>query len=121
MIIREIEWLSKEAEEAVLFVIDGEYECIVFSHPCTYQKGEQIDVPFFAINVKGIQKEEQDTKLAIKKQSESLSQFIIAKVIDRNSNLVMVGNIIIELDDSFPGDIEINDIISFSCNRVDAF
>ncbi|MDE9430164.1 hypothetical protein [Xenorhabdus bovienii] len=119
MNIQVIEWLSKDAEEAILLVNDGQYECTVFSHPCKYNEGNCIENPLLAISVSGIQREGQDSVINIQKQDAHFSHFVIAEVMDKNSNLVRVGNIIIELDEPIPNDINPNDIISFSCNRID--
>ncbi|MBS9426473.1 hypothetical protein [Photorhabdus caribbeanensis] len=119
MNIRKIEWLSKDAEEAILFITDGQYECIAFSHPCNYNEGDYINSPLFAITVKGIQKEKQHPQGIIKNQNDTFSQFVIAELLDRNSNLVKVGNIVIELDEPIPNDISSGEIISFGCGRID--
>ena len=49
MIVNSIEWLSKEAKEAIVGVCDGAHKCTAFSHPCTINEGELLIEPLFAL------------------------------------------------------------------------
>ncbi len=119
MIIKRCEWLSKSAQEAVLFVGNENYECAAFSQPCSAKVDDSLVEPLLAINVKGIAKIDGNFQVAIDRQGASLAHDVIAEVIDSKARLVSVDSIIIELDDPLPGDINSGDVIQFSCGRLD--
>ncbi len=119
MIIKRCEWLSKSAQEAVLFVGNENYECAVFLQPCSAKVDDSLVEPLLAINVKGIAKIDGNFQVAIDRQGASFAHDVVAEVIDSKARLVSVDSIIIELDDPLPGDINSGDVIQFSCGRLD--
>ena len=118
MIVNQVEWISKEAQEALLFVSDGEYECAAFSHPCHFDKDYILSEPLLAFNAKEIMLS-QDTKVSITRKGDSFVHNVVGMLSELNPVIISVGNIRIELDDVLPGGIEQNDIVQFSCGRLD--
>lgn len=119
MIVKRREWLSEVAKEAILIVGDSGFECASFSHPCEIEVGATIDDPLFAINIKSLFLEPSDASLQISRVGDSLEHKVVARVVDVESSTVSVGSLIIELDEALPGDVSANDIVSFSCGRLD--
>ncbi|HDN26450.1 MAG TPA: hypothetical protein ENG03_05035 [Thioploca sp.] len=118
MKVFQIEWISKDSEEALVFIGDDEYECTAFCHPCCLQVGNHLKNPLLAYDTKMIV-QETDKRLSIKRQSNSLAHELIAKVTDVNSSLIKIGSIFIELDIPLPSDIRENEIVSLTCSRLD--
>lgn len=118
MIINKIEWISKEALEALLFISDGEYECAAFSHPCCFDKGYALVDPIMAFNAKEIMLS-KETKVSIRRKGESFAHEIVGILSGLNPTVISIGGIKIELEDALPGGIKKNDIIQFSCGRLD--
>lgn len=120
MKVKRCEWLSRNAEEALLYIGDDEYECVAFSHPCKLDTGDCLAEPLLAISIEGVGKQIKPIKLAITRQGDSLSHEIVGVVTSLALRTVSVGSIVIELDDPLPGDIEEMDVIQFTCGRLDA-
>jgi hypothetical protein len=119
MIIKRSEWLSESAQEAILFVGDDCFECAAFSHPCNLNTGDSLTEPLLAISVKGVIKEQESVQLAIHRQGESFVHDVVAKVTNPQARIVSVGAIEIELDEPLPSDIGLEDVIQFTCGRLD--
>jgi len=118
MIVNQIEWVSKEAQEALLFVGDGEYECVAFSHPCHFDKGYALIEPVLAFSAQGIMLS-QETKVSITRKGEFFAHEVVGILSGFNPTIISVGNIRIELEDALPGGIKQNDIVQFYCGRLD--
>ncbi len=118
MIVNQIEWISKEAKEALLFVGDGEYECVAFSHPCHFDKGYVLSEPILAFNAKGIMLS-QEAKVLITQKGEYFAHEVVGILSGLNPTIISVGSIRIELEEALPGGIKQNDIVQFSCSRLD--
>ena len=112
-----IEWLSKEATEAILEVSDGEHTCFVFCHPCSRQAGDQITTPLRAFLAECIQITSE--AVGILRIRDTLSHQVICTVVSVSPALVSVGNIKLEIDEALPGDIVAGDAITFVCSRID--
>lgn len=103
-----------------MILLDKEYECKVFCHPCSLAINDCVDNNLYAINSENIFKENEATKNNFYKINNSyFSYSIIGCVFDKIKNIVKVNNICIELDISLPNDISNGDIVSFKCSRLD--
>lgn len=120
MIIKKREWLSESAQEAILYVGDDCFECAAFSQPCNLNAGDSLVEPLLAISIRGVVKAQEYVQLAIHRQGESFVHNIVAMVTNPKARIVAVGPIEIELDGPLPGDISLEDVIQFSCGRLDA-
>ncbi|AFZ23901.1 hypothetical protein Cylst_1623 [Cylindrospermum stagnale PCC 7417] len=121
VLVKTIEILSEDAEEALLHITDGVYECAAFCQPCNKSPGDIIEEPFLAFNTGyTVLNTTQETPY-IKRKNNSLGYEILAKVTNIENNLLQVGDILIELDVNLPGGIKVNYCIEFSCGRLDIF
>ena len=118
MIVNQIEWLSREAQEALLFISDGQHECAAFSHPCTFDKDYVLLEPILAFSTKEIMLS-QEAKVLIKRRGESLVHDVVGILSGLDPMIISIGNIRIELEDELPSGIKQNDIVQFSCGRLD--
>ena len=119
MIVNKLEWISEDAEEAILFIQSGKYECAAFSHPCKFIVGEKIINPLLAINVKGVGKVDEHVGLTIERQSDIFSHHIVADFFDYEKHIVSIEGILVEIDGEIPKDILCNDRIELYCSRLD--
>ena len=90
MIVNQIEWISKEAQEALLFVGDGEYECAAFSHPCHFDKDYVLSEPILAFSAKGIMLS-QEAKVSITRKGESFAHEVVGMLSGLNPTIISVG------------------------------
>ncbi|MBD2301376.1 hypothetical protein H6G80_19680 [Nostoc sp. FACHB-87] len=119
MLIKNIEILSEDAEEALLHITDGVYECAAFCQPCNKCIGYFIEEPLLSFNSQYPVLETINKTPYISRKKSGFAHEILGQVISVEENLVRVGNIIIELDVNLPGDININDLVKFTCARLD--
>lgn len=119
MIVKRREDLSVSAQEAILFVGDDCFECAAFSQPCNLNAGDSLKEPLLAISVRGVIKNIMPVQLAIHRQGETFVHDVVAKVKNLQARRVSVGAIEIELDELLPGDVGIEDVIQFTCGRLD--
>lgn len=119
MIVKRREWISKDAQEAMLVIGDESFECVAFSHPCSMQVGDHLNEPLLAISIRRVIKEKLNTQPMMQRLGESFAHEILAEVVDVKSRLVVVGSVVVELDGVLPGDIGVGDFIRFSCGRLD--
>ena len=118
--VQEIEWLSQEAEEALVIVSDGFYSCHTFCQPCHKDIGEIIEEPLLSFGTKCIQLVNEDS-VSIRRIEATFRHEIYAKVLDLECEILEVGNIKFELDTNFPKGLTLNSIIRFCCQRIDLF
>ncbi|QJI32247.1 hypothetical protein HKK55_27310 [Pseudomonas sp. ADAK18] len=119
MIVKRCEWISKDAQEAMLTIGDENFECVAFSHPCSMQVGDRLREPLLAISIRGATKAELNAQPVMQRLGESFAHEFLAEVIDLKERLVVVGSVVVELDDVLPGEISVGDLIRFSCGRLD--
>ena len=116
--IKRIEWISQEAQEAVVWISDGIHECKVFSHPCEKAEGETINEPLIGFNCRDIEtRTGEDSRFM--KEIDEFGWEIVAMVKDFSNSILMVGDILIETDVPLPGDCRDSDVVFFSCSRLD--
>ena len=120
--IQEIEWLSKEAEEALVLVTDGLYICQAFCQPCTREVGETIEQSLFSFETQGLEVSNKDqNQVSIRRIDSTFRHEIYARVVDLRLEIVEVGNIRFELDIDFSKELTLNCIVKFFCERIDLF
>jgi hypothetical protein len=121
VLVKTIEILSEDAEEALVHISDGVYECAAFCQPCNKSPGDVIEEPLFAFNSQSpVLIATQETPY-IKRKNNSLGYEILARVKNVENDLLQVGAILIELDVNLPGGVKVNDCIKFTCGRLDIF
>jgi hypothetical protein len=120
MIVKNINWISKAAEEAEVELSDGEFTCIAFSQPCNANIGDTINKPLHVFSIKNAMLCESDTTLGIwSNEGTGLSRKVIARVTDASEQLIAVGRINLVIEDYLPGGIRTGDLIEFICARID--
>jgi hypothetical protein len=119
MKVIKLTWLSKEAKEAELIVSDGNYKCVVFSHPCEVSEGDLLKEPLHAFIVKDLMISNDQNYFMSTIKPGRLSHRCVAKVVDENTGLVKIGNINILLDEKLPMGTKSGDFIEFICVRLD--
>ncbi|PBP35505.1 hypothetical protein [Pseudomonas syringae] len=119
MFVKQCEWISKDALEAMLTIGDAETQCVAFCHPCHMNVGDMLLEPVLAISIKNVAKMESGSQPYVLRIDDGLVHEILAEVVSVEKSLVVAGEITIELDDVLPGDINVGDMISFSCGRLD--
>ncbi len=117
--IKEINWLSKEALEAEVIITDGSFNLRCFGHPFRMKEGDQLKQPLLALDPNEVKRLEDQCSEA-KRLDSAFGYLIKGRLIDKESGLVKLGDIIIDIDGKFiPGDLRNNDYISFKCDRLD--
>lgn len=118
MEVKNIKWISKEAEEAEVTISDGIYELICFAHPFRLSIGDVLEQPLYAIFTSNIQRSLiQNYK--IEKYLDNYSYYITAQLFNLEENILKLGNIFLELDMPIPIDIKLGEYITFYCDRID--
>ncbi len=117
--IDKINWLSEETKEAEVFLSDGKFSIIVFSHPLNYIVGDNIPMPLYTLNAREIYNPYDSQKESIENMGEAFEVKLTGYVIDIENNEVKIGEFVIQLDNPLPFDTKIGDYISFECDRVD--
>ncbi len=120
MIVKYIKWISRISEEAEVEISDGEFACIVFSHPCSAKIGDEINAPLHIFSMKNAMKCKELAELGIwNTQEQGLSRKVIARVLDTSEQVVTVGKMTMIIEDYLPGGIMAGDLIEFECARID--
>lgn len=113
-----IDWLSEEAEEALLSVGDATLVMQVFCQPCWLQVGATLAEPVLAYDSTNIVRAAQELAYA-RLVRQPFAHECGGKVVDAARGIAVVGSIPVELDGRLPGDIRDGDWIEFSCTRLD--
>ncbi|MBD2465959.1 hypothetical protein H6G89_33785 [Oscillatoria sp. FACHB-1407] len=118
--IREIEYISEDAEEALVKVTDGTYECIAFCHPCNKVLDSIVEQPLLAFGSKGVEIVDSDS-FGINRIGSTLRHEICGQIVDPVLGILRVGSILVELDTSIPGGIVVGSTVRLFCERIDLF
>jgi hypothetical protein len=54
MYVKCIDWIDKDAKEALVSVTDGTYECLAFCHPCRIEIGNSLFLPLCALDARSV-------------------------------------------------------------------
>lgn len=118
MKICNIQWLSKEAEEAVVTLEGRDLNLICFCHPCRLKYSAEVE-KVYAFNVLGIVASEESQISARRLNDVVPPRYeIVGKVLEGKES-VALRDIVIELDIPVPGDILEGDLVKFYCVRLD--
>lgn len=118
--VREIEYLLRDAEETLVYLTDGVYECVAFCQPCEKMIGDVISQPLLAFETQGIALCDAEVA-SIQRIGSTFGHSVCARVKNDEVGLLEVGSILLELDSPLPGGIETGCFVSFTCQRVDLF
>ena len=119
VIIEKINWISKEAGEAEVLLSDGSFKILCFAHPFQKTELEEVTSPLNTLFAENIVRAGK-TEYAIEKNpNEPFSYFLTGELIDRENQIIKIGEFHIELDTALPQGINIGEYISLSCDRID--
>lgn len=116
--VSSIEWLSREAEEAIVDVDDGRHRCRTFCHPCQVKQGDMVLEPLIAFDSSKIERVSSEVE-QFKSMDSPFGYSIRAVVTSIAEPILAVGKILIELDVPLPGDIQKGEVVDFECERLD--
>ena len=119
--VNALNWLSEEAKEAEVFLSDGTFNLVCFSHPFKGNVGSIIDQLLYTFNAKKIYKLNLERIFLVENEKGTFIHKLIGEVINKDKNRVKVGEFILELDSSLPGDVQNGNYISFICERIDIY
>ncbi|MBP6104281.1 MAG: hypothetical protein KBD23_05280 [Gammaproteobacteria bacterium] len=119
MIVKKLNWLSEEGQEAELVVSDGTYECVAFCHPCSLSEGGKIQECLYAFDTENLMLSDEKAYLIKQREPEMFEHDCIAQVVDRSKELVRVGDLLIVLDETLPIGCDDRTFVQFSCGRLD--
>ena len=118
--ISKIIWLSEDAKEAEVHLSDKNFNIVVFSQPFNQKIGDDVPLPLYALNTTEVYMLNNEVSF-VERNKMTFEYKLSGCVINKEFNQVKVGEFIIELDIPLPNDININDYVSFVCDRIDLY
>lgn len=119
MIIKSINWINKNAQEAEVIVTDNSFELMCFSHPFTKCLNQELQAPIYCFDANNIVLAFEKKPYAVKK-SDAYDYFIRGKLANKDKKIVLLGSIELYLDNSYiPKDIDEGEYIEFDVSRLD--
>jgi len=107
-------------ESATVTVTDGKYVCRCFCWPCSVEVGDEITEPLSLFNVSDLMlTEEREVWLETLDTRSRFEHRGVARVENRENQLLAIGGLQLTADGFFPGGIEAGDLVEFRCGRID--
>jgi hypothetical protein len=100
-----------------VIISDGEYECIAMYDFPELKQGDTLNKPLYALSNNNVQISTKE--IGFYKLKNYYAYNIVGVLHKKYKNIVSVGNILIEIDNSIPQDIKTDTIIKFYCDRLD--
>jgi hypothetical protein len=119
--VNKIHWLSEDANEAEVYLFDGNFNIIAFSHPFRQNIGDVVEVPLNTLNAKEVYILNDIKTFSVERKEETFEYRISGQIINKELNHILVGDFVIQLDIPLPNDLIIGDYIFFSCDRLDLY
>ena len=119
--IDKLNWLSEETKEAEVYLSDGDFNVLCFSHPFDKELGSTVPQPLYTLNAREIFRLDGEERFSVVKEEGSYDYKLAGRVIGKNENQVKVGEFILELDNPLPNDIQFGNYVSFICDRIDIY
>ena len=117
MEIRNINWISKEAEEAILTLCDEGVEITCFCHPYKGSLDLTSAVYVDTLNANGISEANERGFYTERLSREAIPRhLIVGKVL--TEDVIQLAGFHIVLDAPLPGDIGVGKYIQFFCDRL---
>ena len=117
--IKEIINYDIEAQEADVLISDGQFEILCYAQPYlpeTFKAPDHALSAFMTENVLRVSENEYRIK---RLQNGYYSYRLQGKLIDLQKRLVMIGAIVIKIENVIPKDIREGDFIEFTVMRLD--
>ncbi len=119
MIVKKVNWISKDAAEAEVWLTDGTYEALCFSQPFELEEGDKVSDCLHAFDTQEVMMQETQ-KNCFHRISDSFDYSVEGILIDKKMGIVKIGGFKIELEEhSIPKDLKEGAYISFKCARLD--
>lgn len=120
MNIKNINWISEDASEAIVTVVDNKnFSLNCFSQPCKYYLNDKIDC-LYTYDAANIRKSNMK-QFVIEKNNNDLGYYLVGKIIDLKQKIIKVNGFKLELDNEIPVDIKEKEFIEFTCTRIDLY
>ena len=120
MNVKNISWISKDADEAIVTVVDNKnFSLNCFSQPCEYYINDKIDC-LYTFNVYNI-KRSNIKRFVIEKNNNDLGYYLVGKIINLKRKIIKINDFKLELDNDIPVDIKEKEFIEFTCSRIDLY
>ena len=110
---------DEEAREADVLVTDGRFELLCYAHPFTPDDSAKHNRPLSAFIKENVMRALESEYIVEKTKHGYYSYRLQGKISDLQRRLVMVGNIVIELENVIPKDIREGEFIEFTVMRID--
>lgn len=121
MFIKSINWINEEALEAEVTVSDNHIDILCFSHPFKKNIGETLTDPIYCLDVGNVILSDEEITCANRNNS-TFGYLIRGKLINKESKLVLLGNIELCLEDAYiPDSIPEHCFIEFDVSRFDLY
>ena len=118
MNVKNISWISKDASEAIVTVVDNKnFSLNCFWQPCEYDINDKIDC-LYTFNVDNIKKS-NIKQFVIEKNNDDLGYYLVGKIMNLKQKIIKVNDFKLELDNEIPSDIKEKEFIEFTCSRID--
>lgn len=121
MFIKSINWIDEEALEAEVTVSDNNIDILCFSHPFKKNIGEILIDPIYCFDVENVILSDKEITCASKNNS-TFGYSVRGRLINKESKLVLLGNIKLCLEDTYISDsIPEYCFIEFDVSRFDLY
>lgn len=118
VLVKKIDWISKNAMEAEVILSDGVFDIICFSQPFSFKEGDTIKSYIYIFDTQKIYFSNLNEEYV--KKNGSLFEYELCGVIkDKLSNIIKIGDFLIELDIPLPNDLYNGDYVVVFCERID--
>lgn len=120
MYIKSIKWIEKEIKEAIVILSNDKTDLICFSQPFEKTLFEKIDI-IYCLSVENVCISEKN-EYSIKYNQMYNTYTICGKLKDKKIGIVLFEDIKIDISNGYiPNDINENDYICFTTNRLDIY
>lgn len=121
MFAKSVSWIDEESLEAEVTVSDNHIDVLCFSQPFKKSIGEILSEPIYCLNLENVFLSEEKNSY-IKKNNSSFGYSIRGELINKEEQLVRLGDIILCLEDGYiPNDIAVHHFIEFDVSRLNLY
>ena len=119
MLISSIKHRSNQDKEADILVTDGEYQLLCYAQPFSLEECQTEVAALYAFGCENIEKSE-NCAVNIVEQTDYYAYELSAEVLSKVEQTVKLGQLVLHLDATIPGDIQNGDYVTFRLQRIDA-
>ena len=119
MYIKGIVHIDRDALEADVVVSDGVFDLLCYAQPFEAADAESLELSLTAFLSQNLMRATEQTDCVLKTQDGYYSYRLQGRIVDRQDQLLAVGNLVIEIDGEIPGDIGEGESVAVDVMRVD--